>query len=49
MGGGTRTRSKRTGGRGLLLATAHTMLTPPWLLLLPLLAAMVAGATVDGE
>lgn len=47
--GGARTRSKRTRGWGLLLASAHTMLTPPLLLLLPLLSAMVAGATIDGE
>lgn len=35
-------------GRGLLLASAHTMLTPPQLLLLPLLSALVATA-IDGK
>jgi hypothetical protein len=34
-------------GWGLLLASAHTMLTPP-LLLLPVLSALVAAA-IDGE
>lgn len=47
--GGARTRSNRTRGWGLLFASAHTMLTPPLLLLLPLLSALVAGATMDGE
>lgn len=47
MGGAT-ARSNRTRGEGLLLASAHTMLTPPLLLLLPLLSALVAAA-VDGE
>lgn len=35
-------------GRGLPLASARTMLTPPPLLLLPLLSALAAAA-IDGE
>ena len=46
--GGRRREVPGPEGRGLLLASAHTMLTPPPLLWLPLLSALVAAA-VDGE
>lgn len=46
--GGRRQEVAGPEGRGLLLASAHTMLTPPLLLLLPLLSAFVAAA-IDGE
>lgn len=35
-------------GRGLPFASAHTMLTPPLLISLPLLSALAAAA-IDGE
>lgn len=48
IGGGTRARSSRTRGRGSLLASAPTMLTPPLLLLLSLLSVPVAAA-IEGK
>ena len=46
--GGRRREVAGPESRGLLLASARTMLTPPQLLLLPLLSALVAAA-IDGK
>lgn len=48
LGGGRRREVAGPEGRGLLLASAHTMLTPPQLLLLSLFSALVSAA-IDGE